>query len=235
MTCEAPGRDRRRARPRARRDRQLRDGRRTRDRHLASARRRRRASLRRSGPGPARRRNACRPPRRARGPAEIMVDIASAFASRARRRTPRTCCSGRRPSASPIESHQRDLDARPAISRPRFSRHRQRGAGNGAGDGLRLSANDERMLLSIGYRGARRRARPEAATICWRPRRGLRASSRSPRATSRRGTGSASAVPSPRSPRRRADLLVGIDVRIPDARRWSCARRPEACWSRPTG
>ena len=33
---------------------------------------------------------------------------------------------------------------------------------------------------------------------------------------------------------RGADFVVGIDVRVSDARRWSCASRPAACSSRPT-
>ena len=45
----------------------------------------------------------------------------------------------------------------------------------------------------------RRRARPQAATICWPPRHGWPASSPSPRATSRPATGSGSAARSRRS------------------------------------
>ena len=56
-----------------------------------------------------------------------------------------------------------------------------------------------------------------AATICSPPRRGWPAFSRSPRATFRHATGSGSAALSRRSERRGADLLVGIDVRVPDA------------------
>ena len=56
------------------------------------------------------------------------------------------------------------------------------------------------------------------ATICWRRKRGWRASSPSPRATSPPGTGSGSAARRRRSASGcGADLLVGLDVRISDA------------------
>ena len=74
----------------------------------------------------------------------------------------------------------------------------------------------ERKLLAIGYR-ATKACWTRAATTCSPPRRDWRASSRSRRTTFRLVTGFGWGGRSRRSARRGADLLVGIDVRVPDA------------------
>ena len=141
--------------------------------------------------------------------------------TRRRRRAP-TCCSGSRPRSASIDSHRRDVAQRPTSRRSAAAP-----AATHRGDGARawptamefgFLLDPERQLLSIGYRVADGQRSTRAATTCSPPRRGWRASSRSPRATCRRATGSGSAARStPVGTRRGADLLVGLDVRVPDA------------------
>ena len=132
----------------------------------------------------------------------------------------RTCCSGWRRAVSSIEGHRRDLGRRPR----RPPRWRQRlaileddRAVDGACDGVRLPARPRAQAAVDRLSGDRRRARPEllrsprvrgAARELHRDRQGRRPGPPLVPSRPRRHAGRAW---------RRADLLVGIDVRISDA------------------
>ena len=84
-------------------------------------------------------------------------------------------------------------------------------------DGLRLPLRPDAQALLDRLPRGRRRARLRTATTCSPPRRGSRASSRSPRATSRRALVPARPRADAGRPRLGAGLVVGLDVRVPDA------------------
>ena len=88
-----------------------------------------------------------------------------------------------------VASHQRDL-AVLRRSRDPILRHRQHGARNGIGHGVRFPPERGAPAPVRRLRRSRRRAGRKLATTCWLRKRASRASSPSPRATCRRGTGS---------------------------------------------
>ena len=135
-------------------------------------------------------------------------------------RPARICCSGRRPVGRSIDCAPRRSLTRRGCSRlaagaPRRARRRRASMALAMEFGFLL--DPERKLLSIGYRVRRRHARPEllrparlrgAARELRRHRQGRRSGAPLVPARPRRDAGRA---------RRGADLLVGIDVRVPDA------------------
>ena len=103
--------------------------------------------------------------------------------------------------SSAIESHRRDLDGSAeaaATSAARLSALAETARATALAMEFGFLLDHDRKLLSIGYLVADGRS-TRAATICSPPRRGWRASWRSPRATFRPATGSGSAAPSRRS------------------------------------
>ena len=171
---------------------------------------------------PSRRRRSVRDWRELAPHAATMADIA-AHARRANAATtpaPR-CSTGRRRRIASIESHRARRRARPP-SRPAPCDRRLAALATAAramADAMEFGflLDPERRLLSIGYRVARRHARPELL----RPAR-LRGAARELR-RDRQGRRPVAALVPPRPrrhpdrTRRGADLLVGIDVRVPDA------------------
>jgi cyclic beta-1,2-glucan synthetase len=154
---------------------------------LAPARRRARPRWRRAGRG----RTATRTDIAARlaGLAEqaaILVDIAAQIAgdeaTTHRRRHAVLGAGGRNARSTAIGATSRSRRRRPALNGSAASLEAiARAMALAMEFGFLL--DPERKLLSIGYRVPRARS-TRAATTCWPPRRGWRASSRSPRATS---------------------------------------------------
>ena len=119
---------------------------------------------------------------------------------------PRTPPGGAR--GADRRSRRRARASRRADRRRRALRPRGRGRSSGASsalaelraedvrrDGVRLSLRPRAAASLDRLPGRRRHVSIPAATTCWPPRRAWRASSRSPRATCRRGTGSGSGAP----------------------------------------
>ena len=131
--------------------------------------------------------------------------------------------SGRRRRSGAIESHAAATSRRRAERRATscidaWLALEADGARDGARDGVRLPARPRAQAACRSATGSPTASSIRAATTCSPPRRASRASSPSPRATCRRGTGSGSGAPlTPVGQRRGADLLVGLDVRVPDA------------------
>ena len=152
--------------------------------------------------------------------AEIMADIASAFASERGDDTGADMLFWMTAARRSIESHRRDIGQSPeAASAPGGAPRvpRSDGADDGAGDGLRLSARPRPQAAVDRLSGRRRHPRPEllrssrvrgAACELHRDRQGRRP-----------GAALVPSRPCRHTDRawRRADLVVGIDVRIPDA------------------
>ena len=158
--------------------------------------------------------------------------------------------------SSPARAALRSARRRRRERRPRRAAVALASVGRAAGDLARACAGLASGRVADGD-GLRARLRPDAApvldrlqrrptagstrrtTTCSPPRRGWRASSRSPRARCRRRTGSASAAACPRRRRSRAALLERHDVRVPDAAAGDaplparrCSTRPTRRWSR---
>ena len=133
--------------------------------------------------------------------AETMVDIASAFASERGDDTAADMLfwCGRAPldRESPADLDQSSEAATAPGNAPCVAG--SDGTVDGAGDGVRLSARPDAPAALDRLSGGRRQRSTRVATIFSRPRRGWRASLRSPKATFRRGIGSGSAAPSRRS------------------------------------
>jgi cyclic beta-1,2-glucan synthetase len=133
--------------------------------------------------------------------AETLADIAAAFATERGDDTAADMLFWVAAVRRSIESHQRDINPSPDAAIALAARlaaleTTARAFALEMGYGFLLDPN--RKLLSIGYR-VRRTPSTLAATICSPPKRGSRASSRSPKATFPPATGFISAVRSRRS------------------------------------
>ena len=117
---------------------------------------------------------------------------------------------GREPRAGPRPARHARAPPRPSLAAER--------PGAGRRHGLRLPLRPDAQAVRDRLPRRRRHARLRAATTCSPRRRAWRASSRSPRATSRSShwfrLGRAL---TPVGARLRARVLVGVDVRVPDA------------------
>ena len=145
---------------------------------------------------------------------------------------------GRGRSRAPSTAIARDLLARDPTRRSIVGSRRSLATARGDGrrHGLRLPARPRAQAALDRLSRRRRHARPEllrparlrgAARELRRDRQGRRR---------RRGTGSGSAAPStPIGARRGADLVVGLDVRVPDAVAGHARAGAAACSSRPAG
>ena len=133
-----------------------------------------------------------------------------------------------------IESHRRDLAPAPRTAasipcRDRLDALAATVAPHGRRDAFRLSFRSRAQAALDRLPRPRGQSRSRAATTCWRPRRDWRASSRSRTATCPRALVPPRARRDPRRSRRSARLVVGIDVRVPDAvARHARARRQPA-------
>ena len=151
-----------------------------------------------------------------------MADIASAFAQRARRRHRRGhAVLDRRRARRSIESHRRDLGQSPeAATRPGGAPcvPRNDRAIDGAGHGATASCSiPTRKLLSIGYRVAEGTLDPNCYDLLASEARLASFIAIAKGDVPARHWFHLGRAVTPIATWRRADLLVGIDVRIPDA------------------